>query len=268
MRRREAIAAVGAALAYPLAGVAQQPPRPVVGFLGPRFDTRQHWLAAFRRGSASQGFVEGQNVSIDFRSADREEHLPELAAELTRLPVATIFAAGPPAALAAKRSTQTIPVVFVSGGDPVQMGLVSSFHRPDGNVTGFYYLATQLVAKRLVPLKELLPRAKRVAVLVNPASAATAGQTSRAVAAAASALDVDVRLLNATTSGETDAAFRGVASWAPDALVVGPDPLFNTERANVVMLAARHALPASYFQRDHVEAGGLDELRTRLRGIL
>jgi putative tryptophan/tyrosine transport system substrate-binding protein len=250
MRRREAIAAVGAALAYPLAGVAQQSPRPVVGFLGPRFDTRQHWLAAFRRGLASQGFVEGQNVSIDYRSADREEHLPELAAEFVRLPVATIFAAGPPAALAAKRSTQTIPIVFVSGGDPVQMGLVSSFHRPDGNATGFYYLATELVAKRLVLLKELLPRAKRVAVLVNPASAATAEQTSLAAGAAASALDLDVRLLNARTSGEIDSAFRGVASWAPDALLVGPDPLFNTERAHVVMLAARHALPASYFQRD------------------
>ena len=133
---------------------------PVVGFLGPALDTRQHWFAAFRRGLGAEGFVEGQNVAIESRSADGgQEGLPALAADLVRRQVTVIFASGPPAALAAKRSTETIPIVFVSGGDPVQMGLVSSFHRPGGNVTGFYFLATELVTKRLALLHELLPGA-------------------------------------------------------------------------------------------------------------
>jgi putative ABC transport system substrate-binding protein len=165
---------VGAVAGWPPAARAQQPAMPRIGFLGPALDTRQHWLAAFRRGLGAEGFVEGQNVTIDYHSADGgAEGLPELAADLVRRHVAVIFASGPPAAVAAKRSTQTIPIVFVSGGDPVQMGLVSSFHRPDGNVTGFYFLATELVAKRLALLQELLPGAKRVAVLVNPTNAAT-----------------------------------------------------------------------------------------------
>jgi len=185
------------------------------------------------------------------------EELSELAVELIRRQVAVIFASGPPAALAAKRSTQAIPIVFLSGGDPVQMGLVSSFHRPDGNVTGFYFLATELVAKRLALLHELLPRAERVAVLVNPTNAATAEPTARDVAVAGRALSLDIQVFNASTREEIDSAFAAFLRWRPDALFVGPDPLFNTERAQLVTLAARHALPASYFQRDHVEANGL-----------
>ncbi len=259
MRRREFLGVLGGAVAaWPFAARAQRRAMLVVGFLGPALDRRQHWLAAFRRGLGAEDFVEGQNVTIEYRSAHSgTEGLPELAAELVRRQVAVIFASGPPAALAAKRSTQTIPIVFVSGGDPVQMGLVSSFHRPDGNVTGFYFLGAELVAKRLALLHELLPGAKRVAVLVNPTTAATAEPTARDVAVAGRALGLDVRVFNASTGGEIDAAFAAFLSWRPEALLVGPDPLFNTESARLVTLAARHSLPASYFQRDHVEATGL-----------
>ena len=259
MRRREFITLLGgAATVWPLATRAQQPKMPVIGFLGPALDTRQHWLAAFRSGLGAEGFVEGQNVTIEYRSANGgTEGLPELAADLARRQVAVIFASGPPAALAAKRATQTIPIVFLSGGDPVQMGLVSSFHRPGENVTGFYFLATELVGKRLALLHELLPGAKRVAVLVNPTNAATAEPTVRDVAIVGRALSLDIQVYNASTSGEIDKAFAAFSIWRPEALFVGPDPLFISERAQLVTLTARHALPASYFQRGHVEAGGL-----------
>ena len=248
----------GAAAAWPIAARAQQPTMPLIGFLGPALDRRRHWLAEFGKGLGAEGFVEGQNVTIEYRSANGgAEGLPELATDLVRRQVAVIFAAGPPAAAAAKRATQTIPIVFVSGGDPVQMGLVSSFHRPSGNVTGFYFLATELVAKRLALLHELLPRATRVAVLVNPSNVATAEPTVRDVAIVGRALSLDIQVYNASTRGELDAAFAAFSSWGPEALFVAPDPLFNTERAQLVDLAARHALPASYFQRDHVEGGGL-----------
>ena len=259
IERRKFLATLGGAAAgWPLTARAQQRAMPVVGFLGPALGTREHWLAAFRTGLAAEGFVEGQDVMIEYRSADgAAEGLPELAADLVRRQVAVIAASGPPAALAAKRATQTIPIVFVSGGDPVQMGLVSSFHRPAGNVTGFYFLTTELVAKRLALLSELLPGSKRVAMLVNPANAATTEPTMRDVAVAGRALRLDIQAFNASTSGEIDAAFAAFSSWRPEVLFVGPDPLFNTERAKLVALAARHALPASYFQRDYVEAGGL-----------
>jgi ABC-type uncharacterized transport system substrate-binding protein len=196
-------------------------------------------------------------VTIEYRSADGAERLPELAADLVRRQVAVIFASGPPAVLAAKRATQMIPIVFLSGGDPVQMGLVSSFHQPGGNVTGFYFLATGLVAKRLALLHELLPAGTRVAVLVNPTNAATAEPAMRDAAAAGQTLNLDIQAFNASTVGEIDAAFAALSSWRAKALFVGPDPLFNTAREQLVTLAARYALPASYFQRDHVEAGGL-----------
>jgi putative ABC transport system substrate-binding protein len=243
-RRRTFITLLGgAAAAWPHAVRAQQRAMPVIGFLGPALDTRQHWLAAFRRGLGAEDFVEGQ-LMIEYRSTDSgTEGLPELAAELVRRQVAVIFASGPPAALAAKRSTQTIPIVFVSGGDPIQMGLVSSFHRPDGNVTGFYFLATELVAKRLALLHELLPGAKRVAVLVNPTNAATAEPTVRDVVVAGRALGLDIQVFNASTSSEIDSTFAAFSNWRPEALFVGPDPLFNTERAQLVTLAARRHIP-------------------------
>ena len=258
MRRRDFIKVIaGSAATWPLSGRAQ-PAMPVVGFLGPALSTREHWITAFRKGLATEGFIEGDNVTIDYRSADGgAEGLPELAVGLVRRQVAVIFASGPPAALAAKRSTQTIPIVFVSGGDPAQMGLVSSFNQPELNVTGFYFLATELVAKRLALLRELLPRSKRVAVLVNPTNAATAEPTARDVAIAGRALGLDIQIFNASTGREIESVFTALSGWQPEALFVGPDPLFNTERAQLVTLAARYTLPASYFQRDHVEADGL-----------
>jgi ABC-type uncharacterized transport system substrate-binding protein len=260
MRRRQFITLLGgAAAAWPLgAGAQQQQMTPIVGFLGPALDRRQHWLAAFRTGLGAEGFVDGQNVKIDYRSADSGgKGLPELAADLVRREVAVIAASGPPAALAAQRATPNIPIVFVSGADPVQMGLVSSFHRPERNVTGFYFRVTELPAKRLALLHELLPMARRIAVLVNPADAATAGPTMRDTRVAGHALSLDIEVFNASTSAEIGAAFAVLSRWRPDALFVGSDPLFNTERAELVALAARHGLPASYFQRDYVEAGGL-----------
>ena len=153
---------------------------PLVGFLGPALDRRQHWLASFRTGLGAEGFTDGRNVRIEYRSADGgAEGLPALAADLVRQGAAVIVASGPPAALAAKRATPIIPIVFMSGADPVQLGLVSSFHRPDGNLTGFYFQVTELPAKRLALLHELLPMARRIAVLVNPAYAATAVPTMR-----------------------------------------------------------------------------------------
>jgi putative tryptophan/tyrosine transport system substrate-binding protein len=252
------MALAGAAITSPLVAIAQQRAMPVIGFLAPGLDTRQHWLAAFRKGLGAEGFVEGQNVTIEYRSAEGgTKGLPELAADLVQRQVAVIFASGPPAALAAKSATQMIPIVFVSGGDPMQMGLVYGFNRPGGNVTGFYFLLSELVAKRLALLHELLPAAKRIAVLVNPTNAATAEPTVRDVAVVAGALSLEIRVFNASTSGEIDAAFAAFSTWRPEALFMGPDPLFNTERARLMSLTARHALPTSYFQRDHVEAGGL-----------
>lgn len=259
--RRNVIGTVvlaGCTATFPFSARAQQTSMPAIGLLGPELDRRQHWLAAFRDGLGGEGFVEGRNVSIEYRSADGGvEKLPELATDLIRRPVAVIFAAGPPAALAAKRATQSIPVIFVSGGDPVQMGLVSSLHRPGGNVTGFYYLVTELVAKRLALLHELLPGIKRVAVLVNPANPASTEPTVRNAAVIGRALDLDVQIFNADSGEALNATFGTLSNWRPDALLVAPDPLFNSERMRLVTLAARYRLPTSYFQRDHVEASGL-----------
>jgi putative ABC transport system substrate-binding protein len=258
MTRRDIIALIGGAAAWPFAARGQQLAIPVVGVLGPSLKTRERWLAAFRKGLREEGFIEGQNASIEYRSADGGmDQLPELAADLVRRQVAVIFASGPPAALAAKRVTQTTPVIFVSGGDPVQMGLVSSFHRPSGNVTGFYFLAVELVAKRMALLHEMLPAAKRIGVLVNPSNTATGEPTVRDATVVGRALDLDIRVFHASTGAEIAAAFAALANWRAEALLIGPDPLFNTERAQLVALAARHALPACYFQRDHVEAHGL-----------
>jgi putative tryptophan/tyrosine transport system substrate-binding protein len=259
LKRRSFITLLGGATAaWPLAASPQQLVTPVVGFLGLALGSRERWLAAFRRGLGAEGFVDRRNVLIEYRSADGGmEGLRELAADLVRLQVTVIFASGPPAARAVKRATQTIPIVFLTGGDPIQLGLVSSFNRPDGNATGFYIPVNELPAKRLALLHELLPAAKRIAVLVNHADAATAEPTTRDVAVAGRALGLEIEIFKASTNAEVGAAFAALSSWRPNALLVGSDPLFNSERAQLVALAARHALPASYFNRDFVEAGGL-----------
>jgi ABC-type uncharacterized transport system substrate-binding protein len=259
MKRREFITLLGgAAAAWPLVARAQQPVLPVIGFLGPALGTREHRLAEFRRGLGEEGFVEGRNVAIDYRSVDGGiEGVQEVAANLVRRQITVIFASGPPAARAAKRATQTIPIVFLTGGDPIQMGLVSSFNRPGGNATRLYVQVTELAAKRLALLHELLPAAKRIAVLVNPSDPATAEPPTRDLGMAGRALGLEIEIFKASTNAEIGAAFAALSRWRPDALLVGSDPLFITERAQLVALTARNALPASHFQRSYVEAGGL-----------
>ena len=261
MRRREFLGVLGGAAAtWPLAARAQQSASPIVGYLSVQAPTeRPQYVDAFRKGLADRGFVEGQNIAIEYRAADnRLERLPELAAELVGRQVAAIATSGgPPAALAAKRATNSIPVVFASGGDPVQLGLVSSFSRPGGNLTGIYFLFTELTAKRLALLRELVPKSKRVALLVNPTNQAETEPTLRNAATASQELGLEVSAFNAKAPDEIDSAFTAMKAWGADAVFIGPDPTFSSRARDIIALAARRALPASYFFRNFVEFGGL-----------
>jgi len=260
MRRREFIALVGcAAAAWPLTVRAQQPAVPVVGWLNPRpLKSNRDHFAAFLKGLGEAGFVEGKNVMIELRPANgKRERLPALADDLVRRGVSVIMAGSPPAALAAKRATQTIPIVFTSGADPVKIGLVSSYNRPGGNVTGFHIQFVQLVKKRLSLLHEAVPQAARIAVLVNPANPSAAVPTVRDATETARALGRDIKVLNAGTVGEIDTAFAALVAWRAGAVFVGPDPFFSSRSAQIATLAARHVLPTSVHHRRLVEAGGL-----------
>jgi ABC-type uncharacterized transport system substrate-binding protein len=257
MRRREFITLLGgAAAASPLAVRAQQPTMPVIGYLD--VVERPHTMGAFHRGLAETGYVVGQNVAIEIRTAGgRYDRFPELAAEFVRRNVAVIATGVTPAALAAKAATTTIPIVFSTAADPVRIGLVASLNRPGGNATGISFFSAELTAKRLELLRELIPAARRVAVLVNPADAVRAESTARDVEAAARVIGLDIHLLNASTSGEIDAAFAAIARDRDDALFVAPDAFFNERRVQLAISAARQAIPATYPVRDYVEAGGL-----------
>jgi putative ABC transport system substrate-binding protein len=250
----------GTAAAWPRAARAQQSAMPVIGFLSPSssemFADR---LRGFRQGLKDTGYVEGENVAIVYRWADGQyDRLPELAAELVHRQVAVIVTAGgAPSTLAAKAATTTIPIVFNAAEDPVRLGLVASLARPGGNLTGVNFFITELTAKRMELLRELVPGARRVAVLVNPASVANAETTLREVEAAARAMGLQIQIFNASTGREIDAAFASLGRERPDALFVGPDPLFNGRRVQLILLAARHAIPATFAIRDIVEAGGL-----------
>jgi len=261
MRRREFIMLAGSAAAtWPLAARAQQPAMPVIGFLNSSsLDTYSHLLRAFRQGLKDNGYVEGENVTIDYRWADGQlDRLPALANELARRQVATIVATGGAhSALAAKAATSTIPIVFVVGEDPVRLGLVASIARPGGNMTGINFLVYELAAKRLALLRELLPAATRLAVLVNPANAAHTEATLKDVEIAARTIGLQIQIVNASTSREIDGAFAGFARERADALFVLPDPFFIMRRVQIVQLAARHAIPATYPVRDFAEPGGL-----------
>jgi len=260
LKRRDFITLIGgAAVAWPLAARAQQGAVPVVGFLNSASPaTYSHLLGAFRLGLKESGFIEGENVTIEYRWAENEfDRLPALARELVRRQVAVIAATGGiHSALAAKAATSTIPIVFNIGDDPVRLGLVASVARPGGNVTGVNNFIYELVAKRLALLRELMPSAARVAVLVNPANAQTA-TTLRDVEAAARPAGLQIQIAKAGTAREIDAAFAALARDRVDGLFVPPDPLFISRRIQLVQLAARHALPATYPVRDFAEAGGL-----------
>jgi putative tryptophan/tyrosine transport system substrate-binding protein len=239
---------------------AQQPAIPVIGLLDQRSpDELAARLRGFRQGLRDSGFVEGQNVAIEYRWAENKtERLPELAADLLRRQVAVIAAtSGTSPALAAKAAATTIPIVFIVSNDPVRLGLVASIARPDGNLTGINFFTGELAAKRLELLHELVPTATRVAVLIDPANPDYAETTVRDVEAAASAIRMQIQIVKASTIGEINAAFATFVRERPDALFVGHDPYFNNRRTQLVHLATRHAVPASYSARDFVEAGGL-----------
>jgi ABC-type uncharacterized transport system substrate-binding protein len=232
---------------------------PVIGFLHSQSaDGFTEPLRAFRQGLKDTGYVDVENVAIEYSWADNQtDRLPALAAELVRRRVTVIATPGPPAALAAKAAATTIPIVFSSGDDPVRLGLVGSLARPGGNLTGINIFTAELAAKRLDLLRELVPGAARVGVLVNPTNATTTESTLRDVAAAARATGLQVKVANASTSPEIEVAFASFMRERPDALFVAGDPFLSGRRVQLVQLAAFHRLPATYALRDYAEAGGL-----------
>jgi putative tryptophan/tyrosine transport system substrate-binding protein len=266
VKRREFITLVGATTAWPLTVRAQQPVLPVVGFLSYQSpDTIADLLRAFRQGLKDTGYVEGENVAIEYRWAENQiDRLPALAADLVRRQVGVIATSGGPAsAFAAKTATTMIPIVFAINEDPVQLGLVASLARPGGNLTGINFFNAEL-AKRLEFLRELVPGATRVAVLVNPANETTMKSTLRDVEPAARTFGLQLKTLNASTSGEINAAFATFARERADALFVGGDAFFFIRRVQLVTLASRHGVPATYSSRDFTEAGGLMSYGTNL----
>jgi putative ABC transport system substrate-binding protein len=260
IRRREFIVTLSSAAAWPLAARAQQRPMPVIGFLDSRSpDAVLDRLRGFHQGLKDNGFMEGDNVTIVYRWAENQlDRLPEMAAELVRRQVAVLAATGPPAAaFAAKAATATIPIVFLAGQDPVRLGLVTSLARPEANLTGVNFLNTELVAKQLELLRELVPRAGRIALLINPVNPATAESTVRDAELAARMMGVQIQLLRANTSRELDTAFTTLARERPDAMFVPSDAFFAGRRVQLVQLVTHHRIPAMYTQRDFPEIGGL-----------
>jgi len=260
MRRREFIAGLGGAAAgWPLVAQAQQPAMPVVGFVNFGSDASTDRMRAFRKGLGEIGYVEGQNVTIEYHWLQGQfDGLPALMTDLVRRRVAVIAIPGvTQAAIAAKAATATIPIVFAVGEDPVKLGLVASLARPGGNATGINIFVGEVVAKRLALLRELVPKAVRVAVLVNPANATLSETTLREVQEAARVIGLEIHVLNASTSREIDTAFATLARERPDALFVAPDGFFTSRRVQFATLAARDRIPAAYSAREIVAAGGL-----------
>jgi len=260
MTRREFITLLGgAAAAWPLAARAQQPALPLVGYLyGGSPETAARFVPAFRKGLAETGYIDGQNVAIEYRWANNDfSRVPELAADLIRRRVAVLTVVGSiSAVLAAKAATTTIPIVFSVGADPVRSGLVASLGRPGGNITGFNTLNQELAGKRLALLRELLPKAAGFALLVNP-SDGTADTYIKDAQAAASALGWSIEILTATTNREIDAAFASLVQNPADALIIPPGTLFGDRRMQLSTLAVRYAVPAMFADRQYPEVGGL-----------
>ena len=255
--RLDLLVALGSvAAAWPLAARAQQPAMALIGLLaGAPLDERQ--FRAIRQGLKEAGYIEGRNTAIKYLSADgRFERLPALAAELVGDPAAVIVAIAPPAALAAKAATTTIPIVFTAGADPADLGLVSSLNRPDSNLTGVYFLIAALAAKRLELLRELVPNATVIGLLVDPTNQASEPQI-RDVQAAALALRLRLLVLNASSEGDLQAAFSRFAEQRVDGIIVGSDPFFLSRRDQLVALAAHRAIPAIHYLREFAVAGGL-----------
>jgi ABC-type uncharacterized transport system substrate-binding protein len=260
MRRREFITLLGAgAAAWPVTTRAQQPVTLVIGVLEARSPgTIEGLLRAFRQGLKESGYVEGENVALEYRWANNQvDRLPALAAELARRQVSIIAAVPAVSAIAAKAATAKIPIVFIANEDPVSLGLVASLARPGGNLTGVNIFTAELTAKRLELLRELVPGAARVAVLVNPANATSAESTLRDVTVVARSIGLQIQVLKASTSPEIEAAFASFMRERPDALFVSADAYFYTRRVQLTHLASRHAVAATYAQRDFAEAGGL-----------
>ena len=268
IKRREFITLLGgAAVTWPLAARAQQPAIPVIGFLDLRSpDAMADRLRGFRQGLRETGYVEGDNVTIVYRWAENKiERVPELLAELARRQVAVMLAVGRTAiAVAAKTATATIPIIFIVPENPVSLGLVASLARPGGNLTGINFFNTELVAKQLAFLHEMVPRAVRVAVFVNPTNVPTIQAAERDAQPAARAMGLQIQLLRASTSREIDMAFATFARDRPDALFIGTDGFLNSRRVQFVQLAAHHRLPALYSGREFSEIGGLMSYGTNI----
>jgi putative tryptophan/tyrosine transport system substrate-binding protein len=266
VKRREFIAGLGGAAAWPVVARAQQPTMPVIGFvhLGSA-DAAAGFPAAFRKGLGETGYVEGQNVTVERHWLEGQfDRLPALMADLVRRRVAVIATWGTEPTLAAKAATATIPIVFGVGQDPVKLGLVASLARPGGNATGHNSFNAEVDAKRLGLLHELVPKAVRVAVLWNPASDTPADTSLRDLQEAARTIGLQFHVVNATTIGEIDAAFATLARERPDALFVDTDAFFNSRRVQLASLATHHRIPAAYADRESVVAGGLMSYGTDL----
>jgi putative tryptophan/tyrosine transport system substrate-binding protein len=269
MRRRQFITLLGAAASWPLPVRAQQPSMPVIGWLGrTRPEAQPHLIAAFHQGLKEPGFVDGRNVVIEYLWAnDQDDRLPALAAEFVRRRVDVIAAITAASSVAAKRATASIPIVFLAGSDPVELGLVASLNRPGGNLTGATILTHVLNAKRLEVIRELIPAARTIAVMMNPKNPA-ARSNAQGVQAAAGTLGLQLHILNASTEDEINAAFATVMQLRVDALLVAADSFLYSRSDQLLALAARHRVPAVWEWRDLAQAGGLMSYGTVLADSL
>ena len=269
MKRRQFITLLGGAAAWPIAAGAQQPALPVVGFFSGRSpDDSARYGAAFRKGLSTSGGIEGQGLMVEYHWLDGQfDQLPALMADLVRRRVTVIAGIGVPIVLAAKAATASIPIVFAVADDPVGLRLVASLARPGANATGINFLALEVVAKRLNLLRELLPKATRIAVLVNPTNGTNADSTLRDASEAARALGMQIHAIKASTVGEVDAAFATMVRDQVDALFVGADAFLISRRVQIAITAARHGIPTVATERDEVEVGALMSYGTDIEDV-